>query len=203
MSHLQLSYLYITLLKLNLQRILAMNKLSRFTKLNLGSGANVIDGWANIDLLSNKKVISLDLTKPLPIRSQKIKFIYSEHFIEHISFVQAKALLGECYRVLQYGGVIRVSTPSLRKLIDAYLSGNCSEWNDVGFNPSSPCQMMNDGMRLWGHQFVYDAEELKYLLEEIGFHSVTNVPWRESKYEELKGLEVRPFHDEIIVEAIK
>jgi predicted SAM-dependent methyltransferase len=177
--------------------------LAQHTKIHLACGSNIIDGWANIDLSGNKNVIRLDLTLPLPVNSKTIRFIYCEHFIEHISLEQAKGLLGECYRVLQPGGVLRLSTPNLRKGIDEYLSGRVSEWSDVGWNPSTPCRMMNEGLRLWGHQFVYDTDELENLLKETGFCNINRVTWRESKYEELKGLECRPFHDEIILECVK
>lgn len=190
-------------LKMGLQLLLARKKLAGHTKLHLGGGSNIIEGWGNIDLARNKKVIRWDLTMRLPISSETIKFIYCEHFIEHISLEQAKGLLSECYRVLERGGIIRVSTPSLRKLIDEYLLGRLTEWSDVGWEPSTPCRMVNEGMHLCGHQFLYDAEDLRNLFEEIGFCNVSEVAWRESKYEELKGLEFRPFHDEIIIEAVK
>jgi hypothetical protein len=40
---------------------------------------------------------------------------------------------------------------------------------DVGWRPATPCQMVNEGLRLWGYQFLYDASELKRILEEAGF----------------------------------
>jgi len=190
-------------LKLSLQVLSARGKIARSSKLHLACGTNIIDGWANIDLSNDAKVIKLDLTMPLPVSSETITFIYCEHFIEHISFNQAKRLISECYRVLKPGGVLRVSTPSLRKLIDEYLAGRLSEWSNVGFCPSTPCHMMNEGMRSWGHEFIYDAAELTQIFIETGFSMITNVPWRESNYEELNGLECRPFHDELILEGVK
>lgn len=100
-------------------------------------------------------------------------------------------------------GILRISTPSLKKLIDEYLLGRLCEWDDVGFSPSTPCRMVNGGMRLWGHQFLYDIEELESLLKECGFRNIIQVPWHESSHPELKNLECRPFHDEIIIEAMK
>jgi len=190
-------------LKLGLQVFLAWGKMARYSKLHLACGNNIIDGWANIDISNDAKVIILDLTMPLPASSETITFIYCEHFIEHISFNQAKRLISECYRVLKPGGVLRVSTPSLRKLIDEYLAGRLSEWYDVGFCPSTPCHMMNEGMRSWGHEFLYDAGELTQIFIDTGFSMVTSVAWRESNYEELKGLECRPFHGELILEGVK
>jgi predicted SAM-dependent methyltransferase len=172
-------------------------------QLHLGCGGNLLSGWANVDLEAAAGVIQHDLTEPLPLPPETVKFIYSEHFIEHITRGQALGLLRECQRVLTREGVIRLSTPNLTKLVDEYLAYRTTEWADVDWHPSTPCQMVNEGMRLWGHQFVYDLDELTLLLGEAGFEHVTQVAWRESRHPELKGLECRPFHGEIIVEAVK
>jgi predicted SAM-dependent methyltransferase len=173
------------------------------TRLHLACGGHVLDEWANIDLDSKGDVIGWNLTNRLPVRSDTIELIYCEHFIEHITLKQATVLLADCYRVLRSGGILRFSTPNLMKLVDEYLSGRTSEWCDVGWSPSTPCQMVNEGLHLWGHQFVYDADELKRILEEAGYRKVTQVDWHESKTPALRNLERRPFHDEIIFEAIK
>ncbi|MFZ0749564.1 MAG: methyltransferase domain-containing protein [Pyrinomonadaceae bacterium] len=169
----------------------------------MGCGANILDGWANLDLQGNGSVIGFDLTNRLPIDSNTIELIYSEHFIEHLTLNQTTALLAECHRVLQSGGIIRLSTPSLKKIIDEYLVGRTSEWLDVDWTPGTPCQMVNEGLRLWGHQFVFDADELRRTLEDAGFRRVIETTWRESATPALRGLESRPFHGEIIFEAVK
>jgi len=172
-------------------------------KLHLGCGSNLLEGWVNLDLDESPGVVSHDLTKNFPIESCSISFIYSEHFIEHITRQDALSLLQECHRVLKPNGVLRCSTPNLSKLVDEYLKGKVTEWLDVGWSPSTTCQMLNEGLRLWGHQFVYDLTEMKILLQEAGFESISVAPWKQSLYAELNGLESRPFHDEIIIEAIK
>jgi len=173
------------------------------TKLHLACGKNILKEWANIDLVEAKGVIKHDLTLPLPIQSRTIKFIFNEHFIEHITRDEAVLFLKECHRVLLPKGILRISTPNLKKLIDEYLLERLSEWTDVGFCPTTPCRMVNDGMRLWGHKFLYDVNELENLLKECGFKNITHMPWCKSKYPELDNLECRPFHGEIIVEASK
>jgi predicted SAM-dependent methyltransferase len=172
-------------------------------KLHLGCGTNILSGWENIDLDGPSPVRRWDLTKPLPLQAETISFIFNEHFIEHITRPQGMSLLRECYRLLVPGGVLRISTPSLRKLIEEYLLGRTTEWLDVSWHPATPCQLINEGMRSWGHQFVYDAEELLGLLRDCGFAEIVNVEWRQSRHNELRGLECRPFHDEIILEATK
>ena len=177
--------------------------LQNHTRLHLACGYNVLDGWANIEARGTGKVIGWNLTEALPISSGTIELVYSEHFIEHISREQAVALIADIYRVLKPGGILRLSTPSLRKLVDEYLAGRTTEWGEMNWNPGTPCQMLNEGLHLWGHQFVYDAQELQSILETAGFSRIIQVGWRESSTPALRNLECRPFHDEIIVEASK
>jgi predicted SAM-dependent methyltransferase len=172
-------------------------------KLHLGSGENLIDGWVNVDFNGPPGTIHYDLTRSFPIPDESVTFIFNEHFIEHITRDQALALLSECRRVLRNGGVIRLSTPDLRKLVDEYAGGRVDEWADMNWKPLTPCRLLNEGMRLWGHQFVYDFDELQLLCKEAGFRSVSRQEWRRSSHPELNGLETRPFHDEIIIEAVR
>jgi predicted SAM-dependent methyltransferase len=156
-------------------------------KLHLGCGSNILPGWTNVDLSDRKGVVRWDLTKALPIGSGTVEYIYSEHFIEHMTRDQAKALLNECCRVLGAGGVLRISTPDLNKLVDVYLRKDLTEWRDMDWCPHSPCALLNEGMRLWGHQYVYDMEELRSLLMECGFSLVEIQKWRESYHPVLQG----------------
>lgn len=172
-------------------------------RLHLGCGSNLLPGWLNVDLNDLDGVFRHDLTRPLPFPTGAVEFVYSEHFIEHITRDQALSLLKECGRVLKPGGILRLSTPNLKKLVDEYLARRISEWEDVDWRPATPCRLVNEGLRLWGHQFVYDDDELTLLLHEAGFRHVDAVAWGESRHPELRGLECRPFHGEIIVEAVK
>lgn len=170
--------------------------------LHLGCGAVYFDGWINVDLDSPLADMRLDLTQPLPFMDASASCVFSEHFIEHVTRKQAVDFLGECRRILMPGGVIRVSTPNLRFLIAAYLALEVGEWGDL-WQPATMCSLMNEGMRSWGHQYLYDAEELVLIFKEAGFGSVVFQRYQESQTPGLAGLESRPFHHELIVEATK
>lgn len=171
-------------------------------KLHLGCGPVRLDGWLNIDLDSPVADVRRDLTEPLPLESGCATHVFSEHFIEHLTRHDAVRLLRECHRLLAEDGVLRISTPDLRVLATAYLKGELDGWAPL-WRPATACLLMNEGMRAWGHQFVYDAEELLRLLAEAGFENVVFVDWRHSEIESLRGLESRPYHGELIVEATK
>jgi len=182
---------------------LASTTLPDQRKLHLGCGKNILPGWVNIDVDGPDGVVKWDLTRPLPLATGTIDFIFNEHFIEHITRAEAHQLLSECHRLLTQRGVLRISTPSLQKLIHEYLGNRTTEWLDVGWSPVTRCQMVNEGMRLWGHQFLYDKDELLSLLQACGFEEIVEVEWRRSEHEALRDLECRPFHSEIILEATK
>ena len=171
--------------------------------LHLGCGTHLLAGWANIDLDGPSGVIRHDLTRPLPMRADSAELIFCEHFIEHLTRAQGLALLQECRRVLRPGGILRLSTPDLRKLIDEYLASRTTGWAEVGWQPLTPCRMLNEGLRLWGHLFVYDQAELLGLLDEAGFRELEAKTWRESAHPALRGIESRPFLGELIYEARK
>lgn len=175
------------------------------TKLHLGCGQHVKDGWVNydIDKFGNQNVSVLDLgLGRLPHESNSVDFIFTEHFIEHISLEQSTALLKDSFRVLKSGGVLRLSTPDLAALADKYVSRDVIKMPGV-WEPATPAQMMNEGMRLWGHQFLYDAMDMTSLLIAIGFDDAYLVDWHESDYPELQNAEIRPYYDDLILEAIK
>jgi predicted SAM-dependent methyltransferase len=172
-------------------------------KLHLGCGSRHFEGWANIDFAGPRGTIKWNLTRPIPARSNSIHFIYSEHFIEHITRSEAALFLKNCFDLLVPGGVIRISTPNLRFLVEQYCSGCVEEWRDVQWAPATPAQMLNEGLHLWGHQFVYDYDELSLALREAGFQHPRAARWRESEYYELRGRETRPYHGDLIVEAAK
>lgn len=171
-------------------------------KLHLGSGSINLDAWLNIDMDAPAADMHLDLTNPLPFEKESVSHIFSEHFIEHISRNEALNLLKECHRVMREDATLRISTPNLKYLTFSYLSQNINAWGDL-WQPANACAFMNEGMRSWGHKYLYDNEELIGLLNEAGFMSLELPEWRASRHQELTNLETRAYHYDLIIEASK
>jgi predicted SAM-dependent methyltransferase len=168
----------------------------------LGHGAKLLPNWTNIDLHGDgRSTFGWDLTRPLPLPDASVDYVYSEHFIEHLSLDHGLALARECRRVLTDEGVLRLSTPDLATLITAYRDGNLHEWADMGWQPESACDILNEGLRAWGHQYVYDQSKLRTTLQASGFATVTPCTWGESAHKPLRHLETRPDHGDCILEA--
>jgi predicted SAM-dependent methyltransferase len=172
-------------------------------KLNLACGSNVLKDWVNIDIIEKPAVVKHDLLTGIPCKTETVGLIFCEHFIEHLTLKQAYRFIAECYRCLRHGGIIRISTPDLKKLVSEYRAGKIEEWQDVDWKPKTPCRMINEGFHNWGHQFLYDKDELISLFTQTGFVKVVKVVHKQSKIPQLCNLECRPYHGEIIIEAIK
>jgi predicted SAM-dependent methyltransferase len=193
-------------LRWRMRRRAAAQRLRHHSRLHLGCGSHILPGWANIDMGDGSiaEVIRLDLLEPLPVAAASADFIFSEHLIEHLTPEEGRRLLNECRRLLRPGAVLRISTPDLRAVAETYLSGAVSDWLDPAiedWSPSTPAEMINDLMRHWGHRFLYDFESLGALLREAGAKKVRRCERHESAHAELRGLERRAFHHDLIVEA--
>ncbi|NTA39814.1 class I SAM-dependent methyltransferase [Agrobacterium salinitolerans] len=171
-------------------------------KLNIGCGPVIFDGWINIDIDHVDADVNADVTKGLEFEDNSVSFVFAEHFIEHLPRVEAVKFLKECRRVMRPGGVIRLSTPDLDELVDAYIARDAGRWGQL-WQPINAAHMLNEAFYSWGHQFLYNREEMTALLKEAGLPNIRWCNHRQSIFKELSGLEARPFHNEIIVEAFQ
>lgn len=171
-------------------------------KLHIGCGPMVLQGWLNTDLLPQRDrgVVYLDIVETLPFPDATFQYIYSEHLIEHVPLSAGLRHFKECHRVLRAGGTLRVATPDLQFLLDYFAA---PAWSDVQnrflsemleeFQPGlplrSPTILLNEFVRDWGHQFIYDYQVLRQVLELAGFRHVDRCGVRHSSHDALAGLE--------------
>ncbi|MCC5665335.1 methyltransferase domain-containing protein [Nostoc sp. CHAB 5784] len=166
-------------------------------KLNFGCGKVKFDGWLNIDIDTTLNTVDLiwDVSNRLPFKDNSCQIIYHEHMLEHLPVEQGIFFLHECYRVLQVGGVLRVAMPSLDVLLKKATSENWRDqdwlrWPEYQFIQTR-AEMINIAFRWWGHQYLYDSEELHRRLHEAGFIYVKDVEWGCSDTKELRNRETR------------
>lgn len=170
-------------------------------KLHLGAGNNRLPGWLNtdIDVGLAKDKIYLDASKPFPFNDNVFDFVFSEHMIEHISYEHGVFMLRESYRVLKPNGRIRLSTPDLAFLIDLYTPAKSAlqisyiKWATDDSIPYAPFDadtfVINNYMRNWGHQFIYDEKILTHALQGAGFRDVCKYEIGASQCSALQSLE--------------
>lgn len=75
------------------------------------------------------------------------------------------------------------------------------QWPEYAFLRTR-AQMLNVGLRWWGHQHLYDREELTRVLSEAGFEQVAFPSHGESEHGDLRGLEPRA-DSRLVAEAIR
>ncbi|PZV15274.1 MAG: methyltransferase [Pseudanabaena sp.] len=91
--------------------------------LNIGCGSVFDQDWINLDVDPySKDVKTWDVRKGLPFADNSLDACYSSHVVEHLTSIEAQKLLGECFRVLKRGGVIRLVVPDLEAIARLYLN---------------------------------------------------------------------------------
>lgn len=111
-------------------------------KIEFGGGGVKRDGWQCHDY-------EVRIEQPLPYENNCAAFIYCAHVAEHVSCHQSFGFFKEVYRILQPGGVFRVSVPFLNRIDDRSHAVALI----VGF----------------GHQMVFGRESLAGMLFASGF----------------------------------
>jgi predicted SAM-dependent methyltransferase len=156
----------------------------------------------------------LNIADPLPFEADSVDWVYAEHLIEHVALPVAIGWLKEVKRILVPGGLLRLTTPDLHRYAKCYLhddgffAAHSNRMSAVIIEappmPRRPAFMLNQIFYLYGHRWIYDLDELRYVLFEAGF-PVTMVrvcSFREGNIPEVASLDRFFRNDETIyVEA--
>jgi predicted SAM-dependent methyltransferase len=107
--------------------------------------------------------------------------------------------------VLHSQGVLRIAMPDLDDLVDSYQKDwrrmDWVAWPQFAFIQTR-AEMINIAFRWWGHQHLYNREELKRALKNAGFCDIRFEIFGQSRHPELRGLETR-LDSKLIAEAVK
>lgn len=193
-------------------------RLWRDRPLNIGCGPKGKPNWINLDCLPDHGVNCLwDARWSLPFEGESIPMIYSEHFLEHLEYTaEAPRFLSECLRVLTKGGRIRIVVPDAGRYLLAYARGGWEALDglrgtntghvDPGFHHpyTSPMQLINAVFRQGvEHQYAYDGETLRNLLDRCGFVRVEEGTPGVSALPGLAIDDPRRFNESLYMEAVK
>ncbi|MET8701174.1 methyltransferase domain-containing protein [Kitasatospora sp. NPDC004723] len=155
----------------------------------------------------------LDIAEPLPFADESVDWVYAEHLIEHVTMPVAVGWLREARRVLRPGGVLRITTPDLARYLvgyatgDGFLTKHRRRLTTMGFGPPMPQRpafLVNQIFRHYGHQWIYDLDELRHVLTLAGFEPgrIRHCAYREGARTDVADLDT-PFRTDetVYVEA--
>lgn len=186
---------------------------------NIGCGANGESmGWINLDYIPYKNVnFAYDCSKELPFADKSVKFVFTEHFFEHLDYHnEAIPFLKEAYRILEDNGVVRIIIPDAGKYLRGYVAEGWGELkttrplNDslfdlqMGYTYNTKMELINEVFRQSGqHKFAWDYETLEFNLKKIGFKQIKQETYKNGAYPNL-CLDLKARETEsLYVEAIK
>lgn len=110
----------------------------------------------------------------LPFQDESLDGIIAQHFIEHLSPINARRFLEQSFYALRPGAFIRVSCPDMEKMCQSYLhllsERNYEELDNLTHNFYGG---QNDEFDF--HLFGYHKESLRRLLIGAGFTIIDTV----------------------------
>ena len=168
------------------------------TRLHCGCGLGLRPGWLNTDMLVLKNRARTSFTEPdriaridgsvlylehdattaFPLADGCLEWVYSEHFIEHLTLQETVGWLTEMRRLLRPGGHARISTPDLHRYArgyadsrDGFFPEHARRLREIGAPDVSERGgwMLNQIFYQWGHKWIYDLEEIRHVAGRAGF----------------------------------
>jgi len=154
--------------------------------LNCGCGSNIREAFINLDWRWEPGIdLCWDVTRKLPLSNSSIKGIYTEHMLEHIPFHKIVPLLSEFKRVLKKDGTVRIIVPDAELYLDLYQSAKQGRKVSFPYDKKdlnvTPLMYVNQVFREEGHQYAYDFETLRVLLNQVGFLNVTRQSFNQGR----------------------
>lgn len=153
-------------------------------------------------------VVPANLRRPLPFEPGTVECVYASHVLEHLYEDDARALLGECYRVLKPHGVIRLVVPDLCSLATQYVETARSARADGGLPPAADRFVEQLLLRprtrprghllfrlysaitdFHSHKWMYDAESLIVRVRHAGFTAVEQRGFLNSRIDGIEQVE--------------
>jgi predicted SAM-dependent methyltransferase len=143
------------------------NNNSSGLKIHIGSGSINLQGWINIDARKLPHIhLVTDNLKLEEFKDDSISEIYLCHVMEHLSFKESKALLKIFFLKLKSGGILRISVPDFKALVDVYLA------NGENLNQIKSALMGGQDYNYNYHKSIYDEKSLTNLLEQNSFTKI-------------------------------
>lgn len=209
----------------NYRNLVARVSKASISRLHVGCGLTVLDGWCNIlyepgqeygvlkQLKEKTFYLNYNLLKPWPFAEGSIQHIAGAHFIEHLDLNDCLKFLHQAYQVLKSGGSIRLSCPDLEIYARNYLNNNAFFFANEEIKKACTFQNARTPSQIFiakaydsggAHKWFHDFSSLKDALERTGFTDVRKLTRLTGRTPDLDKLELPQRESEsLYVEAVK
>lgn len=153
-------------------------------RLNLGAGGQIVQGWVNIDRawpddlavytdphgnqtaldLDDADLITHDLAEPLPFADATASCAVAHHVLDLLEELDVAALCHEVARVLEPGGVWRISNVDYRNAIAALVQRDLDYFRKLGV----PDQRDAASTFMWYLEWGGARKTVLYCPEQLG-----------------------------------
>ena len=141
-------------------------------KLHIGSGERYLNGYKHVDIIQRPHIDFIaDACKLSFLDDRSVEEIYASHVLEHFTRDEVEGVLCEWWRVLRWGGVIRLAVPDFAAITAEYVSGK-----DLDILLGLLYGGQNYEYNF--HYQTYDFKRLEKLLNKVGFVDVREYDWR-------------------------
>ena len=157
----------------------------------MGCGTHREPGWLNADSNPQAEIpLVLREGEPLPFVDSSVDVVFSEHFLEHLSFDEGRHFLRESQRILRPGGLFRVSCPDLDWIAGLLRSGS-EDWRALAHVYESIGDVAEgeidgpEGAINWAfyghdHKHLWNLRQLERELSACGFGVVRRMGFGQS-----------------------
>jgi len=185
---------------------------------NVGAGSQGRSGWENLDLVVCPGITAVwDCRTSLPFDDGAVRGLFTEHFLEHLDRdEEVPVFLGECRRVLEPGGTLRIVVPDMERYLRAYVEAGWDEVSRVrglgdghvdpftGVPYRTKMELVNYVFRQKAsepHKYGYDFSTLELFLKDAGFAEVESSRFGTSRSPEICLDQVMREPESLYVEA--
>lgn len=136
--------------------------------LNLGCGAQILDGYMNVDLIGdNPMVIHQDIATYMQrCPSNSVMKIVMSHSLEHIHLPIVGQFMEDCFRSLAPGGWLEIVCPDSRWAMGEYLEGK------MDYNTIQMYLHANQVNKYDFHRWVTDGYIIPKIASDVGFTDI-------------------------------